>query len=344
MRLHRLFTVRFAESPELPGQLNARTGPVSITSRALTVDGKAAPRLFFEASIELPEQDLVLDQEQYLIVPASLRIQCEYAMELAVDGIAVLRRIGRDVSSIAPFIALSDLTPRALERLASCKGLRRGPQGQFLGYSSVDLADPVLTSALDDRAEGVSMLAEVLSTNHPVGKYRALLRFFENAFSLSMSQADKKVAQFLAGAQLGYSRDEVREWFALRDGSVHGDLKKAPKLVMEADVRHLLPRMQQAAHDVLLNKVEWHSPSSARRTALVHHVASIDRSGQDLRITRGRDAKLVTQALDPFGSYVVDLSGSLAAPRPGWWYPEVDSKVASGRAAVVDEVKSNSSG
>lgn len=211
-----------------------------------------------------------------------------------------------------------------------------GRKASFFGFSTVDLSDPAPTEALRDRLVGVAMMAEALSTNHPVGRYRELLRLFEYAFAMTLSQAEKKLAQFLEGADLGYTRAEVKEWLEKRHGSIHGDQKKTSELVMEADVRHFLARMEQAAHDVLLNKVVWHSPSTERRTVLPHYVATTDREGKDFRLTRGRDAKLVTQVMDPFGSYPVDMGGIITSPPSEWWCPLVESRVAQGQVAVRD--------
>jgi hypothetical protein len=160
-----------------------------------------------------------------------------------------------------------------------------------------------------------------MSNKHVVGRFREFLRFFELAFAREISQIEKKLTQFLKGAELGYTREEVKTWLALRDGATHGDLKKAQTLIMEPDVRPFMPRIEQAAYDVLFNKSEWHSHSSERRETLRHTVATTDMDSS-LQITQGRAANLELQITDPFGAFPMDLGAILTSPPEGWWWVE----------------------
>lgn len=139
---------------------------------------------------------------------------------------------------------------------------------------------------------------------------------------MSTSQLDKKLAQFLAGNDLGYSRDEIKTWFAPRDGATHGDLSKAPTLVGEARVRPFLARMEQAAYDLLFNKEVWHDPSRLRRNVLMHPVATTDSAAHGIRTTQGRSASFRVQLLDRFAAYPLDLKAILRPLPDGWWARE----------------------
>lgn len=280
MRLIRLVLVEFDTPLKLPGMLSATVGPVAVETHVTTFNGQPNSRLLTFASIEIESDPTLLDEDHYLIVPDAQRKACEFAIEFVFNTLSVLNRTRRVIASASPPVAFAELSDSQKTTLGQCKGLGKGPQMQFLGYSSADLTNPKYGLALRDRVHALALMAEEQSTNHPVGKYRELVRFFENAFALSATQLDKKLAQFLSGAELGYSRTEVKEWLSHRHGSMHGDQKETSKLVMESDVRQFLPRMEQAAYDVLFNKKLWHSSSTERRTILHHDVATVDSNGK----------------------------------------------------------------
>lgn len=337
MLLHRLVTARFDTPPELPGQMRAQVGPILVESSPVTFNGAQDERTLIIASIELDFGTVpMLDADGYLVVPDQARQLCEYGIEVVVNSIAVLSRTGRSISSATPFLGLSNLSEQQQQVLAECKGLRGKLGGQFRGYSTVDLTDPAVTAALLDRIVAVGLVAEAFSTNHPVGRYREYVRLIEYAFARPLAQAEKKISQFLASADLGYTRDEVREWVSKRDGTTHGDLKKTANLFIEADVRPFLGRMEQAVMDILLNKKTWHTSSSERRSAFPHHVATTDPQGRDLLMTRGLDAKLTTHVIDPFNAYPMDLNAVLTTLPESWWFPAFDTHLAQGKVRMRD--------
>ena len=183
-----------------------------------------------------------------------------------------------------------------------------------------------MLGALSDRSEGLALLAEVLSSEHPVARYRELIRLFENAFARPIAQVEKKLAQFLKGADLGYSSNEVQKWIQLRDGSIHGDKKKTARLIMEADIRPIIPRMEQAAYDTLFNKTNWHEFSKSRTERLRLTSATTAENANDLLMTQGKSAKLVVQTDDPFGAFPWYVGGGLSAPPKDWWWRPKNQK------------------
>jgi len=124
----------------------------------------------------------------------------------------------------------------------------------------IELNEKML-ECLSDRLDGVALLAEMLSHTHSTGKYHELIRFFECAFQLSPTKMDKKLSQFLRKSGLGYDRDEVKTWLEIRNAATHADRKNDKNFVVELDVTKFIPRMEQAAYDVLLNKVKWRDRS-----------------------------------------------------------------------------------
>ena len=57
--------------------------------------------------------------------------------------------------------------------------------------------DSDLVSGLQDRLDGVALLAEAYSHSQESGRYNEYVRFFEAAFALQFSQIQKKLMQFL---------------------------------------------------------------------------------------------------------------------------------------------------
>ncbi len=88
---------------------------------------------------------------------------------------------------------------------------------------------------------------------------------------------------------------------------------------MEPDVRPFLPRIEQAAYDVVFNKAVWHTPSKERRDALQHQTATTSASGTELRCVLGAVTAFGFQIVDPFGTWPMDLNGVLTSPPADWW-------------------------
>jgi hypothetical protein len=145
---------------------------------------------------------------------------------------------------------------------------------------------------------------------------------------LSVNDLEKKLAQFLSAGIHGYTRPEIREWLSFRDGATHADLAKTTKIVLEGDIRPFIARMEQAAQDVLFNKLKWHDSSRERRCLVKHLAASTSTSG-DWAMVQGIEVALQCQVFDDFGAYPSDLSGALTSPPAEWWW-KIGPKQATG--------------
>jgi hypothetical protein len=110
----------------------------------------------------------------------------------------------------------------------------------------------------------------------------------------------------------------VQDWIAPRHGAIHGDQHEREDLVMERDIRRFLPRMEQAAYDVLFNKAVWHDPSQTRRSTLRHYAATTNTDTTDIRIAQGHGFSMHTQILDAFDAYPLNLEGILTSPPIDW--------------------------
>ena len=168
--------------------------------------------------------------------------------------------------------------------------------------------DTDLLEAVSDRRDGVALLSEALANNHATGKYREFIRFFERAFGLKISQLHKKLSQFLEKSDLGYKHDEIKNWISFRNEATHADNNNA--LVFESDVLKLIPRMEQAAYDILLNKKNWGMRSQERREIWRPKAATLN-DCKSMYVTKGDSTKAVMQLFDDFQSYIFYFQGAI---------------------------------
>lgn len=318
MKLHRICILKLDTQSEKANGFHGTMNDVDVEVRPTTKDGAPDDRILIIASVDLPQAP-TLNEESQLIIPEDERRRCELAIETTANLLSVIGRTGRRLASAMPSFALSDLTEEDRNKLSNAVSLDSGYKASMVAAEPGDIRDSPIPKLIGDRIAGLALMAEVESNQHPVGRFRALLRFFELAFSRPTSQIDKKLYQFLDGSKLGYSREEVKSWLALRHGAMHGDMKKAQELIMESDVMILLPRMEQAAYDVLYNKEEWHSPSHIRRKGYNQTVATTDSDAKDLRVTKGKEASISAHVFDPFGAFPIDLLASMNQIPEGWW-------------------------
>jgi len=169
--------------------------------------------------------------------------------------IAVSAQCHHSISSAHPPVALvpENATDRAF--LDNCKGLDASIQVRTGIRCQIEMTPEILA------ADGLSLIAEAFAHDRALGRYRELMRFFESAFALPSRSLSRKLAQFLSTAPFGYTAEEVRSWCQLRDDSVHGDLKITSKIVLEADVRAITNRIEQAAPDDWWYPNKGHTPA-----------------------------------------------------------------------------------
>ncbi len=123
----------------------------------------------------------------------------------------------------------------------------------------------ILILNLLDRLDGVYILAESLCQEHSTGKYHEFVRLFELAFKKTFTNLTDELFEFLQGSNKGYTKNEISDWINLRHPSTHADFKITQNIIFESDIARFIPRMEQAAYDVLLNKECWLNPKHDRR-------------------------------------------------------------------------------
>lgn len=189
-------------------------------------------------------------------------------LSAAASQLAVTCQAKADVFSPRPYLYLepqNDVEARTLLAAGRIALPSLGSGGARLapgGHRGVDFS-----KLLTDRPQGVALLAAALSAEHGVAKLHELARVFENAFAVAGNRLVEPLTKFLESHQweLGYTRGEVRHWIKdLRDSATHADLKWSSAVLLDPDVERFLPRIEQAAYDVLFNKDHWHRSDSAR--------------------------------------------------------------------------------
>lgn len=317
MKLLRLATMYFDPAPKGWDSWSVPIGSVRLETRsagdAPPVEGKL--RLFVSAEIPIDFPDI--DEAGFVCLPEDQRRQCEEALQIVADMIAVFGRCHRTILSPTPCVMLlaEDLVER--KRLDATKGIRLNQRKMISSlWFQIPRTDEMV-SGLQDRVVGVVLLAEAFSHTRAAGKYREFVRLFETAFASSFDQLEKKLYQFLLPV-FGYSRQETHNWVELRDPMTHADGKKSDVIALDADVRRITQRMEQAALDVLFNKAEWHKMSKTRRELWKPIAYTTSKTGGG-NILQGSTLSVKCQIFDDFEVFPVDNLEVTTYPE-SWWF------------------------
>lgn len=244
------------------------------------------------------------DEHNRIIIPKDECKELERAVEFFANSISITQRVKRDIRSPSPHIGFITEIPEEEAWLSATSGMFIEERDVIVEAKSRIPFDVENLAKIADRLEGVTLLSEILASDHGTGRFREIVRFFEAAFSLSSTEMDKKLYQFLETNGLGYTRSEVKSWLDLRHSASHGDKKKSNYLVLESDVNRILSRMTQAAYDVLFNKKVWGSNSNERREAWSPSISVLQ--GKSINIKQGGDVFNFV-ILDIANKYPVDF-------------------------------------
>lgn len=119
-------------------------------------------------------------------------------------------------------------------------------------------------NSLGDRLDGVKIFSEALSANSTSGKFREYIRLFERAFNKENRALIKPLSLFLGSAKkLEYNEDEIRNWISIRHRLNHSNNKEG--FLIDREIIHYIPRVEQAAYDILFNKKLWANKSLDRK-------------------------------------------------------------------------------
>jgi hypothetical protein len=204
-----------------------------------------------------------------LDIPEQPRKLAERAISEMANILGILSQSTWNMFSPRPYILLSGDDEREVRLLRDTKRIILPPARTGGGIVGPGLRAPFdVAGLLHDRPDGVVLLGAAVAAGHGVGKLHELFRLFENAFSTAGVALVEPLAAFLQSYpswRLEYNGDEIGMWVRdLRHPATHADLQKTTKLAMDSDIDPYMPRIEQAAYDVLFNKESWNSCSPGR--------------------------------------------------------------------------------
>jgi hypothetical protein len=167
---------------------------------------------------------------------------------------------------------------------------------------------PDIWDRLLGRPEAVGLLSDAFSTSGAIGRLALVMRFFEYALASSQKHLAGPLASYAATVGRGFDEIELKRWAAIRPGVAHPNLR-----VMRSGLTPelILPRAEELALDVLLNKRDVPSNDSARDVLWEPPSGGSSGTSADIRITRGEEARIAIRMMDAFGTYPLNLAGSL---------------------------------
>lgn len=274
-------------------------------------------------------QDLTVEGD-LIIVPETERHEMESVIESYVDLLAVLNQCTRIIHSPHPYIAIEPLDDEAQSWIRG-KRIQVATTGIPLRmWHQFDYAQAL--PFLQDRLDGVTLMAEALGHTHPTGKLHELIRFFECAFAMAAGELCRTILpQFLADNGNGYTETEVEHWLELRDTSSHADRRA---FALQSDTMPVVNRVEQAAYDVLFNKTQWHVPTCERRSVFKPFCGS---AGNDtsIFITQGEPARLESSIVDGFHTYPLNLNACITTIPNHWLTATTADRPASRKQSMA---------
>ena len=269
-----------------------------------------------------------------VVVPDRERIAARRPLENIANLLSLGYGSGRTLSSPNPYVAFKPETGEEADWLSESTGVHGGLEvslTQVVKHQMPLKAEVV--EELSDRFDGVALLSEALSAERSTSRFLDLIRLFERAFKVGPSKLADPLTTFLA-PRFGYSSEEVDHWLTTLRGSVaHADQRNV--FLLQADVRPYVPRVEQAAWDVLMNKKRWRSPDSARRPLWSPDGGSVDPAGQ-MVVEVDASVPMQSQISDRWDEFPLDLGGRISVPDDWWPRPPATMKSPAIQVEVVE--------
>jgi len=178
------------------------------------------------------------------------------------------------------------------------------------GLPMFEPLDPEITSALGDRLDGLTLLAEALSADAPMTRYFGLIRFFERAFRAGSGKFDREAQLVLSHAPHEFSHKEISRWFENRPRAFHTDRRE--NVLTAGAVSTFVGRMSEAAYYTFFRKKNWRSRDGETREGWTAHCGTKGSSG-GMFLTRGEDVAIQTRLFDPWEAFPLDLRMNLSS-------------------------------
>ena len=247
-----------------PPELQLRLGEVQVVIKR-GPEGREGPSCIAVARVPLKRRPKRTGNG-YVVVPDLERKVARLHLEIASNLVSLGTGSRRALSSPNPYVAFEAQSDDERTWLAESAGLHGGLRGTV--NQSMKQLLPLehrTIQMLSDRQDGLALLSEALSGPRSTGCFMNFMRLFERAFRRSGPRGLAAPLVAFLDKRFGYSAEEVRHWLRLRGSAAHADQRR--EFVLDADVLPYLPRLEQAAWDVLMNKLVWRDPDPGRRRA-----------------------------------------------------------------------------
>lgn len=265
------------------------------------------------------------------------RAATERALSEMAGILGVLSEHPWSLVSPRPYIWLSGENAEEETLLSSTRRVvlpSQDPEHPLLGAG---LGRPIpLAQLLEDRPDGVLLLGAAVRAGSGIAKIHELFRVLENGFSRAGRSLIDPLTEFLQSYpewDLGYTREEVRFWVEeLRHPATHADLSHSKRILYDSDVDRHLFRIEQAAYDVLFNKLRWNRADTKRQLRWAFTAASLPDGGS--LVSPGAFMR-TSSPLDHFGAFPlretyrlnIEDSGSRVGLWADWYFSEEDWKL-----------------
>lgn len=314
MKLGRLVTVHFTGSPEEGAPFSMKMGECDIEV-VLRKSYDRGELLCVTGMVSLPYLPKIT-RERLVVVPEKSRIFAEDCLSHYAHLCALERGQPVSITSATPSVFLRAESEIDRQFLLNAVGIKYPALNS--GFPHADYKLDFLKIDFGDRLDGVALLAQAIKSDRPSADFMAYMRLFERAFSTANGKLAEPLSLFLSGAKhQGYSRSEIDRWTGMRDGVSHAD-RPRKSVLLDVDVAWVVGRAKQAAYDVLANKLNWATPSRARRTSWVPVSGTTDPEA-GLLATQGEDFVINMTLFDEFRRFPLNLNGNLTKLSQDWW-------------------------
>ena len=262
--------------------------------------GKRAAKVLVCSRVDgLPVE---LDEMNRLVVPVDARRQMEAAIEEFADLLAVAHQCRRTIRSPQTCVVavpehegeFGDAVEMSLEDGRSPTNTRLLP----------DLCVDKIADLMVGRRDGLRLLASGLSEVSPGGRAREYYRLIEAAFGSALNSLSKPLYEYLKTGPfadaLGFHKKEIDHWIRVRGSAMHAD----KSIALDADVLPFLGRLEWAAYDLLLHKLDWGTRDVARRVEVAPVMSGLDASNS--LVLFHPSASIQIRFADSFGVYAIE--------------------------------------
>lgn len=256
-------------------------------------------------------------------------------LEDVINLISLSQNTGKNISSTKPSVFLES---ENLNDTAILQKIKRISFNKLVNLARQNIEHTFdldfCLNNFNDRLDGVKIYSEANSTKTSSGKFREYIRLFEKGFKSSNSGLIKPLSDFLLSyTKLNYDKSEIENWINMRNKSIHANCKDG--FLIEREIISLIPRLEQAAIDILFNKSNWGNRSINRRN-LFEFKRGIKDSNNNIFLPPLSNENLHLMFFDESKTFPINLKANFdqkKIPR-NWWYQKEENHVFENAVSI----------